>query len=99
MGESKVPRSLSLSCLDDISSASEAVRTAAYQQIATKFLSKDVRQFIKQMRNNSVKESSPTILKLIIQIAKKYVNNGTAELELVEFLIKHDWKKSKQLLQ
>ena len=45
-----------------------------------------------------MKESSPTILKSILQIAKKYVNGGTVDLDLAEFLAKHDWKKMKQLI-
>jgi dissimilatory sulfite reductase (desulfoviridin) alpha/beta subunit len=54
---------------------------------------------MKQIKVNSVRESSPNILKTIIQIAKKYVNGGVIDTELAEFLIKHDWKKYKQQIQ
>lgn len=54
---------------------------------------------MKTIKNNSMKESSPTILKSILQIAKKYVNGSIVDLDLAEFLVKHDWKKMKQQVQ
>jgi hypothetical protein len=58
------------------------MRSNAYQTIAHKFLSKDIKQFIFQIKQNSVKESSPIILKNIVQIAKKYINNCVADIEI-----------------
>ena len=54
-GDQKVARSLNLTYLDDIASSSEAIRTTAYQHIANKYLVKDIRQFISQLRVNSVR--------------------------------------------
>ena len=47
---------------------------------------------------NSLKESSPAILKNILTIAKKHINNTIGDLELAEFIVKHDWKRSKNIL-
>ena len=99
IGDEKVVRTLNLTCLEDIASQSESIRTNAYKILANKFLAKDIRQFMPQIKQNAVRESSPALLKLVLQVAKKYANNGVAELELMEFLTKHDWKKNKTLLQ
>ena len=45
-------------------------------------MSKDIRQFMPQIKQNANRETSPTLLKLVIQVAKKYVNGGVAELDL-----------------
>lgn len=75
-GEYKVPRTLNLNFLEEIGSPNESVRATAYQQIANKYLSRDIRQFLNQMKNNSLKESSTNILKNILVIAKKHINNA-----------------------
>ena len=79
-GEYKVPRTLNLNYLDDISAPNESIRAAAYQQIANKYLSRDIRQFLRQIKVNALKESAPNILKNVLQIAKKHANGGVAEL-------------------
>jgi hypothetical protein len=81
-GEYKVPRTLNLNYLEDISAPNEIIRTTAYQQMANKYLARDIKQFLRQIKQNALRESSPTILKHILGIAKKYVNGGEGDLEI-----------------
>lgn len=54
-GDQKVARSVNLNFLDDLASNSEPIRTSAYQQITNKYLSKDIKQIMHQIKNNSIR--------------------------------------------
>lgn len=54
-GDYKVPRSLNLNYMDEISAPNEHVRTNAYQQIANKYLTKDIRQFLRQIKSSCLR--------------------------------------------
>jgi hypothetical protein len=85
--------------LNDLSSQSEAVRLNSYQQIASKSPSlKDKDGIYFTLKSKATKESSPNILKLILLIVKKYSPSDTIDLESIEFLCMHDWRKCKHLL-
>ena len=75
-----MPRTLNLNVLDEISLPNEYARSVAYQHIANKYLSRDIRQFMAQLKNNSVRENSPSVLKYVLQIAKKHISNGVGDL-------------------
>lgn len=36
---------------------------------------------------------------MVISIAKKYSGMDPIDMETLEFVLKHDWRKSKQLIQ
>ena len=54
-GDYKVPRSLNLNFLEELSAPNEHVRTNAYQQIANKYLTKDIRQFLRQIKSSCLR--------------------------------------------
>jgi hypothetical protein len=67
--------------LPDLSNLKEQVRQVAYEKInAIKNLTVDC---IWSLKNRCIKESSPTILKLIINILKKIFNLNYVNLETV----------------
>lgn len=98
-GEAKVSRKVNLEHLKDISSKNEHIRAHAYQQIASLYLKSDMKQHLRTIKANCVSESTPHILKNILQIAKKYMNNGPGDFEIAEFIVKHEWKRAKPMLQ
>lgn len=51
------------------------------------------------IKSNTIRESSPNNLKLILQIVKKYCGLDPIDMETLEFVYKHDWKKAKLILQ
>ena len=51
------------------------------------------------IKSNGIKESSPNVLKLVLQIVKKYAGLDPIDLETLEYVYKHDWRKAKFLLQ
>lgn len=51
------------------------------------------------IKSNGIKESSPNVLKLVLQIVKKYAGLDPIDMETLEYVYKHDWRKAKFLLQ
>lgn len=51
------------------------------------------------IKSKALKESAPGILNQILAIVKKYCGSDVIELETIQFLCKHDWRKNKPVFQ
>lgn len=83
------------SWLNQLSSPHETARLNAYQQIIAKC--PVTRDAIYRIKAKAIRECSPVILKVIIQIIKKYSTSELIDLDSLEFLCMHDWKKCRAL--
>lgn len=85
--------------LNDLISVNESVRFTAYQEIISKTNYADLKPLMYSIKSNGIKESSPNVLKLVLQIVKKYAGLDPIDMETLEYVYKHDWRRAKLLLQ
>ncbi len=52
-----------------------------------------------QIKSNTIRESGPNNLKLVLQIARKYSGTEPIDMETLDYVYKHDWRKAKISLQ
>lgn len=91
-------KTVSSKTLNDLTSLNESIRFNAYQEILTKSSYQDLKPLMYNIKSNAIRESAPNNLKLVIQIAKKYSGVDPIDLETLEYIYKHDWKKAKLTL-
>lgn len=80
-------------------STSESERYNAYQEILSKTSYVDLRPLMYSIKSNGIRESSANVLRLVLQIAKKYAGIDPIDTETLEYVYKHDWRRAKILLQ
>lgn len=85
--------------ITDLISTNETVRYNAYQEIITKTNYADLKPLMYSIKSNGIKESSPNVLKLVLQIVKKYAGLDPIDMETLDYVYKHDWRRAKLLLQ
>lgn len=84
---------------NDLISTNESVRYNAYQEIITKTSYVDLKPLMYSIKSNGIRESSPNVLKQVLQIVKKYAGIDPIDMETLEYVYKHDWRRAKLLLQ
>ncbi len=91
-------KSVSSKTLNDLISQNESIRYNAYQDILSKTSYNDLKPLMYTIKSNAIRQSAPNNLKLVIQLAKKYAGVEPIDLQTLEYIYKHDWKKAKLTL-